>query len=153
MDAITISESDEARIVRAVLRLARRLRRSSASAALTGSGLALLAGLHRDGPMSAAALASGEGLQPQSLSRLLARLERDGLIDRPVDPLDRRRQVIAITRAGRAALNDAMALRRRWLSTAVAGHLAGAERATLLAAAEIMLRIAAAPQEDAHATG
>ncbi|POA57586.1 transcriptional regulator, partial [Pseudomonas sp. GW460-R15] len=79
-------ESDEARIVRAVLRLARAMRRSAGAAELTGGGLALIATLYRNGPMSAVALARAEGLQPQSLSRLLVRMEGDSLIERTVDP-------------------------------------------------------------------
>jgi DNA-binding MarR family transcriptional regulator len=134
-------ESDEARIVRAVLRLARAMRRSAGAAELTGGALALIATLYRNGPMSAVALARAEGLQPQSLSRLLVRMEGDSLIERTVDPTDRRRHVITLTSRGRSALGSAMAQRER---------LSEAERASLLAAAEIMLRIAD-PLEDDHA--
>lgn len=143
-------ESDEARIVRAVLRLARAMRRSAGAAELTGGGLALIATLYRNGPMSAVALARAEGLQPQSLSRLLVRMEGDSLIERTVDPTDRRRHVITLTSRGRSALGSAMAQRREWLGTMMAERLSEAERANLLAAAEIMLRIAD-PLEDDHA--
>lgn len=140
-------ESVEGRIVRAVLRLARRLRQSALDTPLTGSGLTLLASLHRDGPMSAVALARSEGLQPQSLSRLLNRLEGVGLIEQSTDPIDRRRHIIAITRPGRAALNQAMEQRRQWLAEAIARQLDETERATLLAAADIMLKIVASAQK------
>lgn len=140
-------ESAEGRIVRAVLRLARRLRQSALDTPLTGSGLALLASLHRDGPMSAAALARSEGLQPQSLSRLLNRLEGDDLIGQSTDPIDRRRHIIAITHSGRAALNQAMGQRRQWLAETIARQIDETERATLLAAADIMLKIAASAQK------
>ena len=136
-------ESDEAAIVRAVLRLARRLRRSAPASEVTGGGLALLAALYRGGTTSAVTLARGEGLQPQSLSRLLARLERDGLVERRTDATDRRRQAIAITPHGLAAFGRAMRRRRRWLADIMAERLDPGDRATLLAAAKIMLRIAA----------
>ena len=131
-----------------MLRLARRLRQSVVlDTPLTGSGLILLASLHRDGPMSAVALARNEGLQPQSLSRLLNRLGSDGLIEQSTDPVDRRRHIIGITRSGRTALSQAMSQRRRWLAESMAQHLDETERATLLAAADIMLKIAASVQK------
>lgn len=134
--------TDEAIIVRATMRFVRRLRQAAPSNELTGGGLALLATLHRGGPMSAATLARNEGLQPQSLSRLLARMARDGLIERASDTIDRRRQAITVTRHGMAALNRAMTQRRRWLSATMADRLDERERAVLLEASELMLRIA-----------
>lgn len=151
MPSTTDRESNEARIVRAVLRLARALRRSAPAAELTGGALALLAALHRSGPLSAVALARAEGLQPQSLSRLLVRMEADALIERAVDPEDRRRHVITLTSRGLGALDWAMTRRRRWLGTVVAERLSDAERATLLAAADIMLRMADPLEEDSRA--
>lgn len=143
-------ESDEARIVRSVLRLARRLRRPAGEGEVTGSGLALLASLHRQGPMSAVTLAKGEGLQPQSLSRLLVRLENAALIERPTDPADRRRQLIALTDAGAMALHRAMVRRRQWLADAMSNQLDDADRRTLLAASDVMLRLANHAERDNH---
>jgi len=142
MPRTTDRESNEARIVRAVLRLARALRQSAPATELTGGALALLATLHRKGPLSAVALARAEGLQPQSLSRLLVRMGADALIERAVDPADRRRHVITLTPRGLDALDWAMTQRRRWLGTVMAERLCDVERATLLAAAETMLRLA-----------
>jgi DNA-binding MarR family transcriptional regulator len=142
-------ESDEARIVRGVLRLARALRRSAPAAELTGGVLALLATLHREGSLSAVALARAEGLQPQSLSRLLARMEADALIERSVDPQDGRRHVIALTGRGLGALDWAMTQRRRWLGSVIEERLTDAERATLVAAAETMLKLVTpVPEKD-----
>ena len=141
-------ESDEARIVRAVLRLARAMRRSAGAAELTGGALALIATLYRNGPMSAVALARAEGLQPQSLSRLLVRMEAGILIERGIDPEDRRRHVITLTSRGRNALRSAMTQRREWLGSVMAERLNETERASLRAAAEIMLRIADPLEED-----
>jgi DNA-binding MarR family transcriptional regulator len=147
MSRETDREGDEARIVRAVLRLARALRRSAPAVELTGGALALLATLYRQGPLSAVALARAEGLQPQSLSRLLARMEGDALIEREVDPRDRRRQIITLTPRGRGALGWAMTQRRTWLGAAMEARLSDAERATLVAAAETMLKLAAPTAE------
>jgi DNA-binding MarR family transcriptional regulator/catechol 2,3-dioxygenase-like lactoylglutathione lyase family enzyme len=140
-------EAGEARIVRAVLRLARALR-GSARASVTGGALGLLATLYRSGPLSAVALARAEGLQPQSLSRLLLRMEKDALIERRIDQDDRRRHVITLTPRGLRALGASMGARRRWLAEVMRERLDDAERATLAAAADIMLRIAGPLQEN-----
>jgi len=92
--------------------------------------------------MPGVALAEAEGLQPQSLTRLLASLATGGMIERTPDPADRRNLVIAITREGRRALRTAMQARRRWLNTALADRLSDSERDTLIAASELMLRLA-----------
>ena len=42
-------------------------------------------------------------VEPQTMSRTVDRLEREGLVTRAPDPADRRRHVLAITEAGRAA--------------------------------------------------
>jgi DNA-binding MarR family transcriptional regulator len=134
---------DEAVVVRAVLRLARRLRQAASDSELTGGALGLLATLRREGSMSAVELARREGLKPQSLSRLIASLDRAGFIERALDAADRRRQLIAITRPGTSALRRSMNLRRRWLAGAMAEWLNPRERSTLLDAAELMLRMVA----------
>ena len=135
--------ADEAVVVRAVLRLARRLRQAAADSELSGGALGLLATLRRNGSMSAVELARQEGLKPQSLSRLIAGLDKAAFIERAVDSADRRRQLIAITSQGTSALARSMNLRRRWLAGAIEERLSTRERSTLLQAAQLMLRMAA----------
>ncbi|MFC8191697.1 MarR family winged helix-turn-helix transcriptional regulator [Cellulomonas sp. NPDC057328] len=55
------------------------------------------------GPMSQRGLAEACGVTEQTMSRVLARLERTGYVSRRPDPADRRRHVIAITDAGTQA--------------------------------------------------
>ena len=133
---------DEGLILQAVLRLAREMRQAAQDGELTGSALILLGSLHRGGAMSAVELARREGLQPQSLSRLLARLDKLGLIARSVDPEDARRHVIAITQTGTNMLMRQMVKRRDWLADRMAERLSAGERTTLVEAAELMLRLA-----------
>lgn len=135
-------QQNEDIVVRAVMRLARAMRHAAGDAGLTGGALGLLATLYRDGTMSAVELARREGLQPQSLSRLLAQLDKAGLIDRSVDPADARRHVIAITPNGSAALGQSMNQRRAWLADRMAQRLTVAEREALANAAKLMLRMA-----------
>lgn len=132
---------DTALIVRGVLRLGRRLR-SERGGAVSLSALGMLSTLHRVGPMPAARLAQAERLQPQSLSRLIAQLEREGLIKRRPGEKDRRTLILEITAAGRQALSRDMAARRAWLEGAMRRVLVPGEREMLAHAAVAMLRLA-----------
>src|SRR6185437_6522302 len=98
------SADDTALIVRGVLRLSRRLRAERPESGVSLSALGMLSTLHRSGPMPAARLAQAERLQPQSLSRLIAQLDREGLIKRRPGREDRRMLILEITAAGRRAL-------------------------------------------------
>lgn len=142
MSSVTDRDSDIALVARAVLRLARRMRADIPTENLTPAMTALLATLFREGPMSGVALAEAEGLKPQSLTRLLAALEKRDMIARTPDAADRRNLIIAITVRGRQSLRWAMQQRRRWLAEAMADRLSDGERATLIEAAELMLRLA-----------
>ena len=144
----TISD-DTAIIVRGVLRLGRRLRAERAGT-VSLSALGMLSTLHRVGPMPAARLAKAERLQPQSLSRLISQLERDGLITRHPGEKDRRTLILEITAAGRQALSRDMAARRAWLEGAMRRVLVPGEREMIANAAVAMLRLA---DEGADAAG
>jgi DNA-binding MarR family transcriptional regulator len=145
---VTTSD-DTAIIVRGVLRLGRRLRAERAGA-VSLSALGMLSTLHRVGPMPAARLAKAERLQPQSLSRLISQLEREGLIKRHPGEKDRRTLILEITAAGRQALSRDMAARRAWLEGAMRRVLVPGEREMLAHAAVAMLRLA---DEGADAAG
>ncbi len=133
---------DAALIARAVLRLSRRLRQARPKSEVTVSGLGLLNALHREGPAPAVVLARAEQLQPQSLSRLIARLEADGLIARAPGETDRRTLILTITPEGRRALRREMEARRAWLDARIRETLEVEERVLLAEAAGLMLRVA-----------
>jgi DNA-binding MarR family transcriptional regulator/uncharacterized glyoxalase superfamily protein PhnB len=136
------SEEPSALIARAVLRLSRRLRAVRPDHSVNLSTLGLLTTLQRRGPMSAVQLAREEKLQPQSLTRLLAAMTREGLIVRETDPVDRRAHVIGITREGRGVVARDMASRRAWLDQAMDMALTPQEREQLTGAAALMLQVA-----------
>jgi DNA-binding MarR family transcriptional regulator len=144
---VAISD-DTALIVRGVLRLSRRLRSERPDSGVSLSALGMLATLHRTGPMPAARLAKAERLQPQSLSRLIAQLERAGLIERRPGEQDRRTLILEITAAGRKALSRDMTARRAWLEEAMRGVLMPGEREMLAHAAVAMLRLADEGREE-----
>lgn len=131
------------RIVRAILALGRQLRSARPRGAASLSALGLLGTLDREGPMPASRLAAEEHLQPQSLTRLVASLERAGWIGRTRNTADRREISIAITPRGRRVLGDELRARRSWLSRAIAAALTPDERAALLDATDVMLKLVA----------
>ncbi|WP_413098723.1 MarR family winged helix-turn-helix transcriptional regulator [Streptomyces sp. Inha503] len=64
----------------------------------------VLSGLARTGPRSAAGLADEIGLDRSGVTRRATRLEEAGLLRREPDPADRRATLLALTDAGRAAI-------------------------------------------------
>jgi DNA-binding MarR family transcriptional regulator/catechol 2,3-dioxygenase-like lactoylglutathione lyase family enzyme len=140
------STSDAALLRRAVGALTRRLRSRDDAADIGSTGLGILASLLRCGPASASELALRERLQPQSLTRALAALEKDRLIARSVAPDDRRRSSISITPKGEARLRATLGKRVAWLAHAMDTLLNEAERETLRAAAGLIERIADADE-------
>jgi DNA-binding MarR family transcriptional regulator len=101
----------------------------------------VLGHLHRRGPLSPGAIAAAERQQPQSLTRVFAELERDGLITRTTSPEDRRAAVLGLTAQGLGALAADMAEREAWLAGALA-ELAPAEARLLRIAGELMDQLA-----------
>ena len=123
-------------------RLARRLRIERPEPAQTALEMGILAHLNRRGPTTPGALAAAERVQPQSLTRKLASLERQLLAVRQPDDRDRRRSLLAITEAGRQALTRDMRRRDAWLARAMALRLTRAEQEVLRIAGELMDRLA-----------
>src|SRR4051812_21479400 len=70
-------------------RLARRLRQE-AQTGLSPSQLSALAMVERHGPLTLGALADHEQVAPPTITRVVVKLEADGLLTRQPDPDDRR---------------------------------------------------------------
>jgi DNA-binding MarR family transcriptional regulator len=70
----------------------------------------------REGPIRLTTLAAREGVSQPSMTQLMQRLERLGLVVRLADPDDGRAALIGITGAGQALLNDRKRLRRERLA-------------------------------------
>jgi DNA-binding MarR family transcriptional regulator len=95
----------------AIVRTSRALRQDAADE--TGLGAATtpaLATINRSGPLTPSELAEIEHVKRPSITRTLASLEREGLIERTRDPADGRSSLLVITDAGRERLAR---LRRR----------------------------------------
>ncbi|MBF4596536.1 MarR family transcriptional regulator [Curtobacterium sp. VKM Ac-2889] len=71
--------------------------------------------LIRTGPTGADTIARTARVQPQTMSRTLERMERDGLVERTPHAADRRRRVVSVTPAGRSAWETARHIEREVL--------------------------------------
>lgn len=71
--------------------------------------------LSREGPSRLTALAAREGVSQPSMTQLVQRLERQGLVVRHEDPEDGRVALVAVSDEGNALLNDRKDVRRRRL--------------------------------------
>ncbi len=137
------SDAVASELLAGVKRLARRLRRERAAHGVSPSKLTVLGHLDRGGPMTATDLAARDRIQPQSLTRMIAALEEQGLIHRTPDMADRRQIRIALTQAGQALLAEDARRQEEWLAHAVAAALDAPDRAVLRAAALLLERLAA----------
>src|SRR6476620_10633995 len=129
----TISTTDLAHRLRPVLvRLSRRMRQQ-AGAELSPTQGAALGTIDCHGPLTPSELAARERIQRPTATRVLARLEEAGLIERTADPTDRRSSLVTATGTGHTLLDavrdrkDAYLARR--LDTLSPEDLAALERA------------------------
>jgi DNA-binding MarR family transcriptional regulator len=124
---------------RSITRMARRMRTLRANHGISGSKLSVLGHLYRMGrPMTASDLAHVERLQPQSLTRIIADLEKRGLIQRRPDDLDRRQVLIEISQAGLDLLITDARRQDTWLVAAMRRKLTPAEQSVLSVAAQLL---------------
>jgi DNA-binding MarR family transcriptional regulator len=137
-----MQNEETALIVRGVLSLGRRLRAERPRGSVSLSAIGILSTLKRLGPLPAVRLAAEERLQPQSLTRLIMRLEQDGLIARKPGELDRRQILITATPRGLQLLSNDIRARRKWLEQAMQAGLTDDERLLLLEASKLMFKLA-----------
>jgi DNA-binding MarR family transcriptional regulator len=78
-----------------------RLLRETATGGLTPTQLAVLGALMREGPRQLTELAAAERINPTLLSRVVGRLEEEGLVSRSAQEQDRRAYLVSITDKGR----------------------------------------------------
>lgn len=109
-------------------------------AGLSASAGYLLNRVSREGPARLTTLAAKEGISQPSMSQLIQRLERQGLVTRLADPDDGRVALVAISQAGQAMLDDRMRTRRERLNVLLA-TLSSEEEFALGLAAQVALPI------------
>jgi DNA-binding MarR family transcriptional regulator len=138
----TISTPELAGHLRLVIvRTARRLRQE-AGVELSPSMTAALSTIERHGPLTPSELASRERIQRPTATRVLARLEDSGLVQRTPDPQDRRSSLVTVTPAASELLAELRTRKTAFLAERLE-KLDPEERATLDRAADILERMLA----------
>lgn len=124
----------------AVIRLARQLRFRRPDSPVSLSQLSALATLAKEGPITPGALAARERVRPPSMTRVIASLVALGFVNRIAHPDDRRQVLVSVSPAGMELIEAERRASREWLQQRL-DELTADERATLLAAADLMLAI------------
>lgn len=135
------SRSTADRLHSAAIHLLRRLRTADTATGLTAPRLSALSVLVFGGPRTITDLARTEQVRLPTMTRLVADMERAGLVRRKPDPTDRRVRWIHPTALGRRLLGQGRARRVRQLEADLA-RLPAKDRATLEQAVEVMERMA-----------
>jgi len=135
----TTSVAAHLRVVLA--RTARRLRQESGTD-LSPSQTAALATIERRGPITPSELAACERVQRPTATRVIARLEDAGLVERAADPTDGRSSLVSITAEGRELLDRVRTRKDAFLAQRLEG-LSAEEVAVLERAADVLERVLA----------
>src|SRR5882757_3578041 len=141
----SVSEPEErplaSRLRLSVVRLNRRLRAQRTNSVVSLTQLAALSTLFKCGPLTPGELAAKEGVQPPSMTRVIAALEEYGYVSRRPHPTDGRQAIVELTAQGTAYLRAEVSAREAWLDSRLA-ELTDQERELLARAAEIIDRMA-----------
>ena len=124
-----------------ITKVNRRLRQTRPLGDMTIAQISAMLSLETAGAMTPRELAEAERVQPPTITRIIARLEERGLIQRTPHPTDGRQVILAPSPAGRQVLTEYQRVRDEWLAQRVA-RLSAEERNILHRAAEILTRIA-----------
>src|SRR3979411_3229816 len=135
----SVSEPEErplaSRLRLSVVRLNRRLRAQRTNSVVSLTQLAALSTLFKCGPLTPGELAAKEGVQPPSMTRVIAALEEFGYATRRPHPTDGRQAIVALTDEGRAFHDAQVSAREAWLGKRW-GRVNGEERNPLRQAGE-----------------
>src|SRR5687768_6738461 len=88
------------RLHSAAIHLLRRVRREDAATGIPAPQLSALSVIVFRGPITLGALATAEQVRPPTITRIVGALEAGGLIERTVDPEDRRSTQVRATARG-----------------------------------------------------
>lgn len=124
---VAVDEAEiAARLRLSATRLARRLRQE-AGTGLTPSQLSALATVSNHGPLTLGALADIERVAPPSITKVITKLEADGLVQRIPDPTDGRVSRVRVTRVGQALIEETRRRKTTWLTDRIRELDAGAQ--------------------------
>ena len=127
---------------RSITRMARLLGAGMPKAELSPAKLSALGILHRDGPMTASALSSRLGIRPQSLTRILADIERAELLTRARDPRDTREHILTVTPLAVSLMREEGVRRDKLMRQVMQRVLTPVEIELLLLSAKLLNKLA-----------
>ena len=125
----------------AMTRLNRRLRQVRPLGELTQTQLSALTSLELAGRLTPTELAEVERVQPPTMTKIVAKLEAQGLVERTPHPTDGRQSILSATKRGHEVFVEQHQAKDAWLTRHLA-TLSEEDRATLRAAAELLRRAA-----------
>ncbi|MBT2322487.1 MarR family transcriptional regulator [Variovorax paradoxus] len=129
------------RLRAAASQLTRQLRSQGSAEQPSSARLSVLGQLYRCGPLTPTELALHERVKLQTLTRLLAEIEADGLVERRAHEGDARKSILSLSAAGSRLLAAEVHRREASLASALATQLSAGERAQLLAACALIDRV------------
>jgi DNA-binding MarR family transcriptional regulator len=139
IDAPVETGVNAARLRFILTRLTRALRREGHSK-LSASQVSALATLEEYGPIRISTLAMHESMDPSVATRIVASVEGLGLVERTVDPDDKRAILIDLSDVGRRELSELWSERTHELSVRL-DRLSEADRQTIEAALPVLEKI------------
>ena len=128
-----------ARLRLAIARMARRMRQEAGDD-LSPSMTAALATIENHGPLTPSELAELERIKRPTATRVLRRLEEDGLIERTADPSDGRSALVCVTKQGAALLKKLRSRKNAYLARRLR-ELPPEDVAALERAADVLERL------------
>lgn len=142
----TAAETELARTLATEIRTAYRIlklryREHGAGNDLTPSQAAVLLRLERDGAATVSSLARVEGMRPQSMSAIVAPLQKAGLVRGTADPGDGRQTLMSLTPKCLRMLQEGRAARQDWLAARISQKLSRQEQEKLQAALTLITRL------------
>jgi DNA-binding MarR family transcriptional regulator len=136
---ITTTPDLAVRLRLAITRTSRRLRQE-AGTGLSPTLTSALATIDSHGPLTPSELATRERVQRPTATRLVARLEELGVLQRAGDPTDRRSSLLSVTPEGHALMEEMRGRKTAYLAHRIE-KLDSEERAALDRAAAILERL------------
>jgi DNA-binding MarR family transcriptional regulator len=128
--------------IRAVYRkLKLRVREQGGGNDLTPSQASVLLRLETHGAATVSSLARAEGMRPQSMSAIVAPLQKSGLVRGASDPSDGRQTLMSLTPKCLKWLQQSRAARQDWLTATISQKLSVHEQEKLQAALELLSRL------------
>ena len=143
----TQTQSPATELRESMVAVTRQMRRHRPDHGLTLSQMEVLSEVTRTGVITPVELAARLHVRVQSLTDSINELVNRGLLSRRPDDDDRRRQLIEVTPAGTALLEDDRAERDAWLNATMRENLTDLEFNLLMLVAPVLRKLAYAERK------